>query len=331
VENKESAEDFMERFMASLRLAPPTLSSLEANDAAFAIRAAMKGPGTNDDELIEQIADKSDVDMQLIVAAWNAKVKRDLIKDLKHELSGHYEDVMVMLVKPIAQVDAEWLHFAMKGHGGIGTNESMLTDVLCTRSPFELRNIADAYDKLYGVSLVAEIRGEVSGNLENVYMAVLSSPRDTMPDAAQDQKDCTQLFDAGVDKIGTDEAAFIRILAENPREHVMAVARLYEQANGKTLVEAIQSETSGHFQRALVALAKEEYVHHAEQLHSAMKGLGTNDRKLMHTMVTCRGPLMKRVATAFRTLYGKPLENWIEGDTSFKYETALLAILQQWT
>lgn len=68
---------------------------------------------------------------------------QDLIKDLKSELSGKFEDLVLAMMTPLPQFYAKELHEALSG---IGTDEDTLIEVLCTMTNHEIRIIRQAYE-----------------------------------------------------------------------------------------------------------------------------------------------------------------------------------------
>jgi len=69
---------------------------------------------------------------------------KDLISDLKSELSGRFEDLVIAMMTPLPQFYAIELRDAVSG---IGTNESTLIEILCTTTNHEIHTIRAAYEK----------------------------------------------------------------------------------------------------------------------------------------------------------------------------------------
>ncbi len=95
---------------------------------------------------------------------------KDLHKELKGELSGAFERVILALITPLHDYLAEELHDAV---AGLGTNERRLVEILCTASNSELQSIKTAYTRLYKKDLEGDIKGDASGTFKATLVAVL--------------------------------------------------------------------------------------------------------------------------------------------------------------
>ncbi len=69
---------------------------------------------------------------------------QDLVDDIKSELSGHFEDVMLGIMMPIPDFAAYSVKKAVKG---LGTDEETLIEVICTATNEELTAIKEAYKR----------------------------------------------------------------------------------------------------------------------------------------------------------------------------------------
>ena len=67
---------------------------------------------------------------------------QDLIEDVKGDLSGHFLDTIKALLMAPAEYDAYQLRKAMKG---LGTDEDVLIEVICTRSNAQLKEVIRTY------------------------------------------------------------------------------------------------------------------------------------------------------------------------------------------
>lgn len=69
---------------------------------------------------------------------------QNLIEDLKSELGGKFEDLIVALCLPPVDYLCKQLHKAMSG---IGTDEQCLVEILCSHSNKEIQEIVEAYER----------------------------------------------------------------------------------------------------------------------------------------------------------------------------------------
>lgn len=67
-----------------------------------------------------------------------------MVSDLKSELSGKFEDLIVALMTPTYDFLAKEIHSAI---AGIGTDEETIIEIICTSSNAEINNIKMAYHK----------------------------------------------------------------------------------------------------------------------------------------------------------------------------------------
>jgi len=149
-------------------------------------------------------------------------------------------------------------------------------------------------------------------------------------DKAKAVHDAKLLYNAGEQRTGTDEQAFHKIFTNSSYNQLRATFLLYSKLSNKDITEAIQSEFSGDIKQALLAIievSRSVPGYLAFCLNDSMKGLGTDDTRLIRLIVSRSEIDLQQIKKAFNLMYKKPLSDWIQDDTSGNFKKILLALL----
>ncbi|XP_030027371.1 annexin B9 isoform X1 [Manduca sexta] len=301
----------------------------DPREDAAVLRKAMKGFGTDEKAIIHVLTKRSNEQRLRIAYEFKTLYGKDLVSDLKSETSGKFEDILVALMTPLPQFYAKELHDAI---AGIGTDEDVLIEVMCTMSNHEINVIKQTYTAIYGNLLEDDLRGDTSGNFKRLMTSLCMGNRseDFHVDQEKARQDARSLLQAGELRLGTDESVFNSVLCSRSFPQLAAVFNEYQYLTGHDIDDAIKAEFSGHIEKALRAIVKvvrNKPLFFAERLHKSMKGLGTNDRQLIRIMVTRCEVDLGDISEMFQHKYGESLQSWIEGDCSGHYKKCLLGLL----
>ncbi|XP_072949634.1 annexin B10 isoform X4 [Epargyreus clarus] len=300
-----------------------------AEDAAT-LRGAMKGFGTDEQTIIDILTTRSNIQRQAIAEAFTHEYGRDIIEDLKSELGGHFEDVIVALMRPPAEYLCKELHHCMEG---LGTDEHVLVEILCTRTKPEIAEIVETYERLYNRPLAEHMCSETSGDFRRLLTLIVTGARDEEAggDHARAVEAAQQLYDAGEAKWGTDEEIFNKILAHESFTQLRLIFEEYKNISGRTIEQAIKAEIGGELADALSAIV--ECVENApawfaQRLRAAMQGAGTDDAAIVRIVATRAEIDLGDIKREYERIYDKTLRSELEqGETSGDYKRALVALL----
>uniref|UniRef100_A0A8C2GJ29 Annexin n=1 Tax=Cyprinus carpio TaxID=7962 RepID=A0A8C2GJ29_CYPCA len=280
-----------------------------------------------DATIIEILAHRTIAQRQKIKEAYKQSVGKELVDNLKSELTGNFEKVVVGLMMPAPVYDAYELRNAIKG---AGTDEACLIDILASRSNAEMKEIIATYKKGTD-SLEDDVCGDTSGMFQRVLVSLLTAGRDqsTKVDEAQAVQDAKDIYEAGEARWGTDEVKFLTVLCVRNRNHLLRVFQEYQKISGRDIEDSIKREMSGCLEDVFLAIVqclKNKPAFFAERLYKSMKGLGTTDSVLIRIMVARAEIDMLDIKAEFLKMYGKTLESFIKGDTSGDYRKILLEL-----
>ena len=286
---------------------------------------AMKGLGTDENSIINLVCSRNAMQRAEIRRRYPAMYGTDLIKKLKDELSGNFEDTVIGLFMTPPEYDAYWLYKAMKG---IGTSEGILIEILGTRNNQEIQMIKDAFQRAYGKSLEQWVHKETSGHFRKLLISIIQCGRsmNTVPNPAICQSDAQALYQAGEGRWGTDEATFVRIFTQRSAAELDMISSCYQQLRGNTLHHAIDKEFSGDTKKLLHTILEglqDPAAYFAKRIRESVQGVGTNDSRLIRVIVSRSEVDMPRIKQAYQRLYGRDLVTDVRSDTSGDYKQIL--------
>ncbi|XP_045464210.1 annexin B10 isoform X2 [Harmonia axyridis] len=303
--------------------------NFNAADDAEILRGAMDGLGTDEDMIIEILTQRSNQQRQAISEHFKNVLERDLIDDIKGELGGDFEKVMVALLTPHYEYLCKELKNAMNG---AGTNESTLVEIICSKANEEIDKINECYERLYERPLVEHVCSETSGNLGRFLTLILTKSRNDCNDIddGEARAKAEELYAGGEGQLGTEESVFYKVLAHESFAQLRRIFEEYKEISGNTIEQALKHELSGDYLEALLAVVEcvqSPAIFFARKLHDSMEGMGTDDDTLIRIIVSRSEIDLGTIKQEFEKMYDKTLESCIENDASGDYKRALLALV----
>lgn len=297
------------------------------NDAEV-LRKAMKGFGTDENAIIECLGNRSNKQRLQIALSFKTAYGKDLIKDLKSEISGNFEKAILAMLKSPPMYDVSEIKEAMKG---AGTDEACIIEILSSRSNAEIHEINRLFKQEHKKTLEQAIKSETSGHFQRLLISLAQGNRDesTTIDMSLVKRDVQELYAAGENRLGTDESKFNAILCARSRTHLRAVFNDYQRTVNRDIEKSICREMSGDLESGMLAVVKclkNTSAFFAERLNKAMRGAGTKDKTLIRIMVSRSEVDLLDIRTEYKRMYGKSLYTDITSDTSGDYRKTLLKL-----
>jgi len=300
----------------------------DAETDAKVLYKAMKGFGTDEDKIMNVVANRSSAQLMAVEKKFRTMYGDDLAKWLEKELKGNLEKVVLGRFFGPRGHQAYVLRNAMDG---VGTDERALIDVICTKNKHEMKMVRRAYQAIYQRDLVKDIESETSGDFKRILVSLAGAGRDTKPvDEDLAMTDAKALYEAGEGKWGTDEGTFNRIFAGRSFPQLRATFLAYKKQAGQDMGSVIEKEMSDNLKMAFLTLVRyiqDPITYYSEVLYRSMKGMGTDDRTLIRTVLSrCEidlGAIKKR----FAKLHQKTLDKAIKSETGGDYRKIMLMIV----
>ncbi|CAF1064004.1 unnamed protein product, partial [Brachionus calyciflorus] len=256
---------------------------------AKSLRKAMKGFGTDENRIIRELLSYKMVQRQIIKNKFKLLTGKDLEDELESELSGYFREAVLALLTPVDDFEASILKEAICG---LGTDESKVIQILCTKNGEQIKQIKSAYRRLYRRELEADLSNEESGHLGRIFRSLATGGRAQNHgyDLEYVEQLAQKLYDSSQGRLGTNEDEFISILCARSFPELNCILAIYKEKFAKDLTRVIRQEFSGHLAEALITIAKcavYKPAYYADLLYESLRKDDNFERDLLQ-VVLCR-------------------------------------------
>nr|XP_061796079.1 annexin A2-like isoform X1 [Nerophis lumbriciformis] len=310
----------------------PTVTAVRDFDPigdAARLDAALRTKGVDEQSVIDILTRRSFEQRREIAFEYERLAKKDLQTAMKGALSGSLEALMLGLMKSPTHYSALELKAAVKG---LGTDEETLIEIVCSRNRQEMNDIQKVYRELFKKELEKDIAGDTSGDFAKLLLALVQTERDRPSNVVDYEKinhDAKSLYDAGVNRKGTDVDVWISILTQRSAAHLQRVFDRYNSYSPYDLKESIRKEVKGDLEKSFLTLVEcleNKQAYFADRLNEAMKGKSAKEKVLTRILVSrCQVDLMK-IRREFKKRHGRSLYRAISEHTKGDYQKALLSL-----
>ncbi|XP_056288648.1 annexin A4 [Pseudoliparis swirei] len=223
---------------------------------AYELKSAMKGAGTEEAGLIDILASRTNAEIQTINAIFKKEYGKDLEDAVCGDTSGMFQRVLVSLMtagrdesdkvdEAQAVLDAKEIFEA--GEARWGTDEVKFLTVLCVRNQKHLLRVFAEYQRISGRDIEDSIKREMSGCLEDIFLAIVKSLRNKPAFFAE------RLYKS-MKGLGTTDNVLIRIMVARAEIDMLDIKEQFLKMYGKTLYSFIKGDTSGDYRKILLEL-----------------------------------------------------------------------------
>lgn len=223
------------------------------------VREAVKGAGTKEWILNDVLLSRSNADLNAIKSAYQLKYNRSLSKDVEDDLSFKTQTLFRAVLSATrheewytvpsahAEAEARAIHDATSAR--LVNDVTEVCSIFANASDNELRAINHAFQARYHTSLEKHIAKEFSGHMKDALLRMLQTATDPAMHDAEALENCMK--GAGT----KDEKLLTRIVRLHWNHgHVNQVKGAYRVKYGKDLIQRVKGETSGDYERLMVAM-----------------------------------------------------------------------------
>ncbi|VDM96992.1 unnamed protein product [Thelazia callipaeda] len=302
--------------------------SFDDDKAVESLVKAMHSKKDADERQVLQILTQiNNTQRQMIKTPYKIKCNRDLVVDLANIFAGDYKDVILALMETPTKYDTLLLK---KAFDESGTNETVLIEVLCTRTDAQLVAIKNEYFILFETTLIADLNANTTGDLKDILTSVAQRPiliNHNSVDTSKIRQDVKKIL---ADKKKLDKALLKSTIASLPAAPLAVFIAEYAMMAGHQIDQDVEKQFSGHAKSALLALiqySRNSFLYFANLLNGALKGPGIRDQDLIRLVVSRSEIDLASISEVYANSYKKQLVDEISAACEGSYRDCLIAIV----
>ncbi|CAA0831843.1 Annexin D2 [Striga hermonthica] len=205
--------------------------------------------------IMEIACTRSSYDLFKVRQVYHARYMKSLEEDVAHHTSGDFRKLLVPLVTAfryegeevnmmLAHSEAKLLHEKIcdKAYA-----DEELIRVLTTRSKAQLNATLNHYNDLVGNAITKDLKAD----LDNKYLTFL---RATIKCLTCPERYYEKTLRLAIKGLGTDENALTRVIVTQAEVNLQRIKEEYHRRNSVPLEHAISGDTSGDYEKFLLAL-----------------------------------------------------------------------------
>ncbi|XVF85545.1 hypothetical protein PTKIN_Ptkin17bG0125800 [Pterospermum kingtungense] len=222
---------------------------------AHILKHALRGTVKDHKAITEIICSRTPSQIGQLKRAYFTHVGANLDDDIESEASGHHKKLLLAFISTsryegpeydevLVENDAKALHKAAKK---FGLSEKTFIQIFSERSRAHLSAVNVYYNKTFKKPLEKAIRDEAHKHFECALKTILRC-------AESPPKFYAKSLRKAMKGLGTADTTLIRIVVTRAEIDMHYIKAEYRKKYGKTLNDAVHSETSGHYRSFLLAL-----------------------------------------------------------------------------
>ncbi|VCW50349.1 unnamed protein product [Gulo gulo] len=284
---------------------------------------AIAGQGVDRSAIVGVLTNRSREQRQLISRAFQERTQQDLQKSLQAALSGSLERIVMALLQPAAQFDAQELRTALKSSG---SPEDVAVEILATRSPAQLQECLMVYKHNFQVEAEEDIKSQTRGILQELLLALAKGGRESYSgiiDYNLVEQDVQALKQA---EGPSTEGTWVLIFAQRNPEHLIRVFDQYQRCTGHELEKTVHHLFHGDAQAALLSLVSVIRNTLSPFCFSLYQNLKPNYQVLMRILISRSETDLLSIRAEFKKKFGKSLYSSLQEAVKGDCRSALLAL-----